>query len=183
MKEAELSMMRRVGWSERNILAVQGNLANTYRALGRREQALSTRRNVYSGIAKINGEEHEETLLAADNYTLSLLDLEHFEDAKALLRKVMPVARRVLGESNDVTLRMRWNYAKALCEDDAPLDDLREAVNSLEETTQTARRVLGGAHPLTVDIERDFQNARAALGARDVEPLREAVEAMTAGDA
>ena len=29
----------------------------------------------------------------------------------------MPVARRVLGESDDTTLRMRWNYADTLHED------------------------------------------------------------------
>ena len=37
---------------------------------------------------------------------------------------------------------------------------------TLEETTRTARRVLGGAHPLTMEIEDDLQDARAALYAR-----------------
>ena len=49
----------------------------------------------------------------------------------------------------------------------ATLDDLREAVTRLEEIERTARRVLGGAHPLTVDIEGVVQNARAALRARE----------------
>ena len=49
-----------------------------------------------------------------------------------------------------LTLTMRWNYARALWNDDgATPDDLREAVTTLEETARTARRVLGGAHPLT----------------------------------
>ena len=64
-------------------------------------------------------------------------------------------------------LRMRWLYARLLHEDPAATHgDLREAVNTLEETEQTARRVLGGAHPLTMDIEYDLQDARAALYAR-----------------
>ena len=76
----------------------------------------------------------------------------------------MPVARRVLGESHELTLTMRWNYARALYQDDdATLGDLCEAVTTLEETEQTARRVLGGAHPLTMDIEDALQDARAAL--------------------
>ena len=54
----------------------------------------------------------------------------------------------------------------------ATLDDLREAVTTLEDTVRIARRVLGGAHPLTEGIERDLQNAQAALAARDVEALR-----------
>ena len=67
----------------------------------------------------------------------------------------------------------------------ATLDDLREAVTTLEDTERTARRVLGGAHPITEEIEDDFQNARAALRAREgtVESLSEAVAAMTPGDA
>ena len=45
----------------------------------------------------------------------------------------------------------------------ATLDDLREAVTTLEDTARTARRVLGGAHPLTKGIEGDLRNVRAAL--------------------
>ena len=43
----------------------------------------------------------------------------------------------------------------------ATLDDLREAVTTLEDAERIARRVLGRSHPLTVDIEDDLQNARA----------------------
>ena len=48
----------------------------------------------------------------------------------------------------------------------ATLDDLREAVSTLEDTTRTVRQVLGGAHPLTVDIERELGKERA-LRARE----------------
>ena len=79
----------------------------------------------------------------------------------------MPVARRVLGEGCETTLKMRWLYARALYEDPAATpDDLREAVTALVETTRTARRVMGGAHPLTAEIERTLQYARAARGPR-----------------
>ena len=49
----------------------------------------------------------------------------------------------------------------------ATLDDLREAVNTLGETERIARRVLGGAHPVTVGIEGALRAARAALRARE----------------
>ena len=63
---------------------------------------------------------------------------------------------------------MRGNYAKALYKDpSATLDDLREGVTTLEEIEPIARRVLGGAHPLTAGIERALQEARAALRARE----------------
>ena len=49
---------------------------------------------------------------------------------------------------------MRKVYAKALFLDtDATLDDLREAVTTLEEIERNARRVLGGGNPVTVDVE------------------------------
>ena len=64
--------------------------------------------------------------------------------------------------------RMRWVYARALYEDTgATLDDLREAVTTLQETAQTARRVMGGAHPATRAHEDALQVARAALAARE----------------
>ena len=56
---------------------------------------------------------------------------------------------------------MRKIYARALYQaDGATLDDLREAVSTLEDTARTARRVLGGANPTTANIERDLQRAR-----------------------
>ena len=80
----------------------------------------------------------------------------------------MPVARRVLRESSVTTLRLRWNYAEALYTDPgATLDDLREAVTTLEDTERIARRVLGPAHPITTSIAQDLRKYQAALCARE----------------
>ena len=168
VREAELSVERRLDAPEENILVVQSSLAMTYERLGQHERALQMKRDVYSGRLKLLGEVHPQTLLAANNYASSLVDLQRFEEAKTLLRKVMPVAWRVLGKSNDLTFRMRLGYAMALYKDpDATLDDLREAVTTLEETERIARRVLGGAHPIAMTIGRTLQSARAALRARE----------------
>ena len=146
------------------MLVTQGNLAMTYSMLGRDEQASSMHRDVYSGYVRLNGEEHLNTLIAACNYASSLRELRRFDEAKALLRETTPVVRRVIGESNDLTLKMRLLYAVALYEDAAAtLHDLCEAVNMLEELERTARRVFGGAHPLTSRIEDDLRLARAVL--------------------
>ena len=97
--------------------------------------------------------------------------LAHFQEAKALLRKSTPVARRVLGENHLLTLMMRKSYGEVLCRaDGATLDDIREAVATLEDTARSARRVLGGAHPLTGDIEAALREARATLRARETPP-------------
>ena len=148
------------------MLIAQGNLANTYKALGRLEEAIRMRREVYSGWLKLKGEEDEDTLREANNYADSLVNLERFKQAKTLLRKTMPVARRVLGESNQITLMMRKIYAMALYADtSATLANLREAVTTLEDAERIARRVLGGAHPITRGIEDSLRKARAALRA------------------
>ena len=169
--EARLSLMRRLGAPAYEMLIVQTYLANALARVGRREQASNMLRDVYFGRLRLSGEEHGETLREANNYAADLSDLERFEEARALLRNIVPVARRVLGEGDETTLMMRQVYAMALCRDDgATLGDLREAVETLEDARRIARRVFGGAHPRTVDIEDDFQDARAALRAREAPP-------------
>ena len=111
----------------------------------------------------------------AFNYANNLLSLQRFEDAKAVLRKMTPVAQRVLGEANLITLKMRRIYADALVSDEsATLDDLREATKSLEDAVRIARRVLGGAHPLAVRMKESLQNVRAALRAGETPSARTA---------
>ena len=112
VQEARLSLMRRVGAPGETMLAVQSNLASTYEMAGQKEQALRMQREVYSKRVMLNGEEHLETLRAASNYAGQLQGLKHFEEAKSMLRKIMPVARRVLGEGYDLTLKSATNYTR-----------------------------------------------------------------------
>mmetsp|Transcript_12199 Transcript_12199/g.36502 ORF Transcript_12199/g.36502 Transcript_12199/m.36502 type:complete len:83 (+) Transcript_12199:223-471(+) len=80
----------------------------------------------------------------------------------------MPMTRRVIGENHEGTLKIRWTYAETLYKDpDATLDDLREAMTTLEETAPISRRVLGSAHPVTEGIEDELRHALAALRARE----------------
>ena len=125
------------------------------------------RRDVYTGYSKLKGEEQEETLIAASNYANSLTALRRFEKAKLLLRRTMPVALRVLGGNHEYTLMLRKTYGRALSKDPgATLDDVREAVTTLEDAERISRRVLGRSHPTTSGIEKSLRDARAALGAR-----------------
>ena len=171
------------------MLAFQGNNALKLKQLNppRFEQALRLQRDVYEGYLKRNGEEHPLTLRAATNLAVTRNDLKRYKEARSLLRKTIPVARRVLGEGHILTLTMRWTYATALFRDgNATLEDLREAVTTSEETTRTAQRVLGGSHPFTEDIEESLRESRETLAARegdDVSPVCDGVAAMTAGDA
>ena len=105
------------------------------------------RRDVYSGYLKLYGEEHEETLQRQQ--LREHLLRQRFEEAKQLMRK-NDAGARVLGESNELTLRMRGNYAAALSPDTAAtLDDLREAVTTLEDAANGSRGACSGARTLS----------------------------------
>ena len=70
------------------------------------------------------------------------------------------------GDCEDATLKLRWNYAQSLSKNpNATLDDVREAVTTLEDTARTARRVLGSARPTTESLEDELRTARASLSA------------------
>ena len=80
---------------------------------------------------------------------------------------MIPVSRRVLGASNLMTIRMSRTYARALYRDPAAtLDELREAVTTLEDAGKIGRRVLGGLHPIAKAIEHHLGSARTLLRAR-----------------
>ena len=123
-------------------------------------------KKVYSGRLKLHGEEDERTLRAANNYASSLAGLQkNFKEAKALLRKGVPLARRILGEGHRLTLKMRLNYAQTLYMNctSATLNDLHESVTTLEDLERISRRVLGIAHPFTKGVAFDLSRARTEL--------------------
>ena len=145
------------------ILIVQNNLAATYEKIGRLDDALRTQRDVYSGRLKLNGEEHEMTLRAANNYAMSLIDIKRFEEAKRLLRKMTPVARRVLGAENKITLSMREDLSRAILDGDSSANEKRQALRTLEEVAGIMRRVMGPAHPDTLHAQRKLEGYRQRI--------------------
>ena len=179
--EAQLAMLRRIGAGEDIILRTQSNIADIYSKLGQPDRALQLEQDIYSGNLKLHGGQKIETLQAANNYAWGLVGASRFEEARSLLRKTMPVARRVVGENHHTTRKMRWAYARSLCLDTgATLDDLREAVTTLEDTERTARRVFGDTHPLTEGIEGDLERSRAVLRAREAQSPGDLCEALGA---
>ena len=63
---------------------------------------------------------------------------------------------------------MRSLYAKTFFHNPgATIDEIREAVNTLEEIEPIARRALGIAHPIAVNIQGELQKARGLLRARE----------------
>ena len=149
--EARLSTMTRLNLgTEPDMLLAYANVANTYQMLGKLEQAMPMRMEAYSRSLRILGAEHRNTLIE-----VLLNRLDRHDEAKLLMRKALPVARRVLGEDDRTTLWMRCVYSDTL------YYDQEECINTLEDTFRIARRVLGGAHPDVVRIEQDLAYQRA----------------------
>ncbi len=173
VREAELSTLQRLGAPAHVQLIATSNLATSYCWVNRFEEALRLRKEAYAGYSKVIGRENRGTMVVADNYAESLIELQRFKEAKSVLRREIPVARRVLGDCGEITLSMRMNYAMALYRDTgAALDDLRVAVTTLEELIRTVRRVFGGQHPLIRQYECSLRESRATLRARETPPTR-----------
>ena len=87
------------------------------------------------------------------------------------LRKNARDLRRSLKKRDKKKPRMRWIYGTALYRDtSATLDDLREAVTTLEDAKRIGRRVLGAAHPSTEYVDHYLQEARAVLRVHEETP-------------
>ena len=74
-------------------------------------------------------------------------------------------------EEHRLTLKLRSLYGWALYNDPAAtLDDLNEAVTTLEDTGRILQRVLGSTHPTTAHIEIHLRDAQAALASSETPP-------------
>ena len=166
MYEAELAHTRRYASDHTQaLLAVRDNIASCLSELGRNEEALALLRDIFAETRDLFGVEDEETLEAA--YSLSTVMVEHdcagcvqfFRDFN-LIDKVA----RVHGTDHEIVLRFRRVYARALYSGkNAPLSDVRQAVETLEEICPMMRRVLGPSHPRTAHSERVLMEAREKL--------------------
>ena len=93
-----------------------------------------------------------------------LLDAELFEEARALVRDYIPVARRTLGDEHKFTLDFRSLYACAISRDtNSSRADVHEVVAILEDVVRTTRRVYGVQHPFFATYRGDLEGARMRL--------------------
>ena len=131
-------------------------------------------------MAKIQMDPSEQPTYAATPF----VNLGRFKEAKSLLRKSMPGGARVLGESHQLTLKMRKRAAQGRStKAGATLDDLGEAVTTFEEATDGPR----GACSVVRIRSRWQWRIRARRASRaaareggDVGAVRGALDAMRA---
>ena len=106
-------------------------------------------------------------MLSALNLGLSLNALKHRAEAKSLVRKALPAARRTLGRDHEWTLKLESALSEAFYRDDsASTSELRHSVSMCEDGYERARRVYGDAHPLTEELADALDEAREELARR-----------------
>ena len=102
--------------------------------------------------------------VVANNYAESLIQLQRFQEAKRVLRKVIPVAQRLLGTVHACTVSLREDLALATLQDgNSTLGEKREALRTLEDTLGVMRRVLGPQHPETQRVQHNLEVYREAF--------------------
>ena len=165
VREADLSLMRRVGASKADILIAQANLGNTYERLGRYNESLSTAREVYAGFNSIYGNCDTRTLMAASNLVYQLQTQGKHTEAVSTLRKPLSDARRALGDDHDITLSLGSLLGDSLARvgTSPTVSNLHEAIAILEDVCKRSRRLLGGSHPHTDTRQRALDDARRFL--------------------
>ena len=162
--EVQLAYEKRMGVHEVTILDMRSEIADCHDGLGRKEEALEFRREIYARYLALSPDvsarsiSHRALCLSG-----SLNDTGRRAEAATFLRKHLPEARRALGVRDPTYLCPRRNYAFSLYRDDGvrhyqddgpSRDNVVEAVAILEDTSSTARQILGPAHPLNDGIQR-----------------------------
>ena len=87
--------------------------------------------------------------------------LAHKVEAKELLRKVLPLSRRVQGDDDLQTLKMQLTYGDCLATAlDATPEDFLEAEKLLDTVERRYRRIFGENHPFTTQCQDRLRRAR-----------------------
>ena len=165
VKEARLSLLRRLGAPEESMLIMRSNLAVTYSQLGRSDEALSNFREIYAGKKLLFGNSDQRTLSAANNLVHELQRQKKHAEAVTILREPLSEARRAFGDDHEMTLMLSSLLADSLVSAGTipTANDLREAIAIREDICKRSRRLLGSAHPNTQKRQRALDHARSAL--------------------
>ena len=122
------------------------------------------RRGIFADSLRLNGPDDEDTIIDALALVRSLINDHLYEEARTLVRDVLPRSRRTLGNGHYLTLDLQCEYACAISLDaKSPLGDVREAVAILEEAVRTIRRVMGAHHPDFAIYRGYLESARMRL--------------------
>jgi tetratricopeptide (TPR) repeat protein len=150
----------RSGPASSGTLSTMNNLAGVYMALGLRAEAAKLFEQVLQARRLTLPPEHPDLLMSMDNMALTLRHEGRLDEVRKLHEEVLAIRRRVLTPEHPDTLWTMNNLAVVLMElgrDPARAQAIRdrslleESRKLHEETLRIRRRVLGPAHPDTLE--------------------------------
>jgi tetratricopeptide (TPR) repeat protein len=147
---------RELGDDHPRTLTAMGNLAETWRAIARHDEARGLQEQVLEGRRRTLGAEHPDTLTAMNNLAGTLRDLGATQQARSLFEQVLSYRKRVLGDEHPDTLTAMNNLAGSLWD----LGDLAHARTLLEQVVDGRVRVFGDEH---VETAMAMSNLAATL--------------------
>ena len=127
--------------------AIRQTIANTYRDLGMYPEAQPHLERAIELRAKVQGDEHPDTLSAMRDLAEIYVFQGRFAPAQILHAKVLAIRRRVLGEKHPATLDSMINLAEAY----QRLRQYAEAEPIASKAVEISRRVLGEEHEATIN--------------------------------
>ena len=147
-------MRRYFPYEQDIILAGQNNIALRLDDVGRGDEALELKREIYASRLALDGKSNEGTLIAALNLIVSFTNALRLSEAKRMLREQLPIATRVLGKDHDVTLSLQRNVVIGLLRDEkSTRQETLQAEKLAKDMLVRLRRVYGAQHPLTRNME------------------------------
>ena len=162
--EANLALNRRYWPRSKETVTAESNVASCLDHLGRFDEALVLKREIYAIAVASSGASDEYTIMMGSNLSISMLGLGLWDEATTFTRdQLLPVARRSLGSDHDSTLNLNMSLAGALAEGPAHIRDLLEAETIMSDVVQRRRRVFGPAHPETIIAQKNLSRIRANL--------------------
>ncbi len=136
-----------IGGSESLFYTIQSVRAMVYVRTGRRQDARRLQKEVYDWYCKHNGEFAEETIVAQNNYAVSLLTARKYDEASNLLEKSYKASCAKLGDTDASSMRILYNLAALLL----LKKDYQEAAKKLRTLYALSTEALGVEHPQTLD--------------------------------
>jgi tetratricopeptide (TPR) repeat protein len=142
------------------VLWAASNLAQSYRALGRHQEAYDVDVDTFARSRRIFGEDHSNTLASANNLADDLTRLRRHQEAYDLDFETLERRRRLCSEDHPDTLRAANNLAVDLNH----LGRHAEANDLIIDTFSRQRRVLGDDHQNTLSTAHNLADALRMLG-------------------
>jgi tetratricopeptide (TPR) repeat protein len=143
------------------------SLGDTYRAVGRLQEAEEVGAKTLLMCREVLGERHPDTTKASNNLAATYSDLGKLKEAEELQVNVLAMRREVLGERHPDTISASNNLAITYRD----LGKLKEAEELQVNVLAMQREVLGERHPHTIMASNNL-----ALTYKDLGKLKEAEE-------